>query len=373
MRVVHVIARFNQGGTATWLNNLIVGQRSMGDEVWLLAGQVDTSEKEDMSFFSLGGIRVENLMRKISLPNDIKSFFQIRRQLKDLKIDIVNTHTAKAGMIGRLAAWSLGANRPYIVHTYHGHVLYGYFGKLATLIFIYIERGLAKVTDQIFVSGIRVRDELIESGIGKSHSYLVLRPGVELPVILEKNAVRPKFGIPEDALVVGWLGRLTQIKRPDRFLEMVELVSRNDKSIKFLVAGGGDLLETCQKTASEKSLPVIFLGWRSDIENILSASDIVVLTSDNEGSPLTIIEAGQLGVPTLSRAVGGVPSLITHESTGFLTGDDPESIADALSRISTSPDILLEVSTKAKAHFLHDFSELTFLNNYKSLYSTLVR
>jgi glycosyltransferase involved in cell wall biosynthesis len=363
MRVVHVIARFNQGGTATWLSNLIVGQRSMGDEVWLLAGQVDTSEKEDMRFFSLGGIRVENLMRKISLPNDIKSFFQIRRQLKDLKIDIVNTHTAKAGMIGRLAAWSLGANRPYIVHTYHGHVLYGYFGKLATLIFIYIERGLAKVTDQIFVSGIRVRDELIENGIGKSHSYLVLRPGVELPVILEKSAIRAKFGIPEDVLVVGWLGRLTQIKRPDRVIELAYHFS----DVVFLVGGEGELREQLMQSKPDN---LILSGWSNPSE-IWAASDIALLTSDNEAQPISLIEAGMAGIPLVGENVGSVSEVIKDGENGFLTNNF-ETRKNALHKLLSNEKLRNLFGSNAKAYCLLTFSEDQFISSHRDAYSKLI-
>ena len=363
MRVAHVIARFNQGGTATWLNNLIVGQRSMGDEVWLLAGQVDTSEKEDVRFLSLGGIRVPNLMRKISLPNDLKSFFQIRRQLKNLKIDIVNTHTAKAGMIGRLAAWSLGANRPYIVHTYHGHVLYGYFGKLASLIFVLIERGLAKVTDQIFVSGIRVRNELVESGIGKSDSYLVLKPGVELPVILEKSAIRAKFGIPEDALVVGWLGRLTQIKRPDRVIEL----AHHFTNVVFLVGGEGELREQLMQS---KPANVILNGW-SNPNEIWSASDVALLTSDNEAQPISLIEAGMAGIPLVGENVGSVSEVIAEGVNGFLT-DDFEARKNALQKLFSNEKLRVSLGSNAKTYCLLTFSEEQFISSHREAYFKLI-
>jgi hypothetical protein len=139
MRVVHLIARFNQGGTATWLANLIEGQRACEDKVWLLAGDVQRGEKEDPKFNELDGIRIRGLGRKISLIDDVKAIFLIRKQLRALNPDVINTHTAKAGMVGRVAAWSLGKNRPRIVHTYHGHVLYGYFGRVSSLVFKYIE------------------------------------------------------------------------------------------------------------------------------------------------------------------------------------------------------------------------------------------
>ena len=363
MRVVHVIARFNQGGTATWLNNLIVGQRSKGDEVWLLAGHVDATEKEDIRFSYLGGIRVPNLMRKISILNDVKSFFQIRRQLKDLGIDIVNTHTAKAGMIGRLAAWSLGANRPCIVHTYHGHVLYGYFGKLISSSFVLIERGLAKFTDQIFVSGIRVRNELVESGIGRSESYLVLRPGVEIPVILEKRVVRVKFGIPEDVLVVGWLGRLTQIKRPDRVIELAHHFS----NVVFLMGGEGELK---RELMHSKPANVILSGW-SNPNEIWSASDVALLTSDNEAQPISLIEAGMAGLPLVGEDVGSVSEVIVEGVNGFLA-DDFESRKNALQTLLSKEELRISFGANAKKYCLMSFSEDQFVASHRKAYFQLI-
>jgi glycosyltransferase involved in cell wall biosynthesis len=363
VRVAHVIARFNQGGTATWLNNLIVGQRSKGDEVWLLAGHVDASETEDIRFSSLGGIRVPNLMRKISLLSDVKSFFQIRRHLKDLEVDIVNTHTAKAGMVGRLAAWSLGSNRPYIVHTYHGHVLYGYFGKITSLSFVLIERVLARITDQIFVSGIRVRNELVESGIGKRDSYLVLRPGVEIPLILEKGVVRAKFGIPKDALVVGWLGRLTPIKRPDRVIELAHHFS----NVVFLVGGEGELKESLMQS---KPANVILNGW-SNPNEIWSASDVALLTSDNEAQPISLIEAGMSGIPLVGEDVGSVSEVIVEGVNGFLA-DNFEARKNAIQALLSKKELRISFGANAKKYCLMSFSEDQFVASHRKAYLQLI-
>jgi glycosyltransferase involved in cell wall biosynthesis len=363
MRVAHIIARFNQGGTATWLNTLVVGQRSMGDEVWLLAGQVDDSEKEDLRFASLGGIRIPSLMRKISPRNDIASFFQIRRELGNLKVDIINTHTAKAGMIGRLAAWSLGASRPLIVHTYHGHVLYGYFGKLTSLFFNIIERNLARISDQIFVSGVRVRDELLECGIGSIDSYLVLRPGVEIPVMIEKKVARSKFGIPDDVLVVGWLGRLTQIKRPDRILELANHFS----NVVFLVGGEGELGEHLMHAKPDN---LILSGWSKPNE-IWSASDIAMLTSDNEAQPISLIEAGMAGIPLVGENVGSVSEVITDGINGFLT-DNFETRKKALQTLLSNEKLRILYGANAKAYCLFTFSENQFIFSHREAYFKLI-
>ena len=143
MRIVHIISRFNRGGTATWLNILIPEQRKLGHEVFLLAGYVQENEKEDLGFTNLSGIRIEHLGKKISLISDLQAILEIRKKIKELKPDLVNTHTSKAGMLGRIAAFSLFTKRPTIVHTYHGHILYGYYSKSVTTIFTLIEKVLS--------------------------------------------------------------------------------------------------------------------------------------------------------------------------------------------------------------------------------------
>ena len=135
VRIVHVIARFNQGGTAGWLNVLIEGQRREGNEVFLLSGKVQGNENEDSRFADLGGLHIQGLGRSISLSKDFKVFWALRKKLIELGPDVINTHTAKAGLIGRLAARSIFKRKIAIVHTFHGHILYGYFGKVKTSIF----------------------------------------------------------------------------------------------------------------------------------------------------------------------------------------------------------------------------------------------
>jgi glycosyltransferase involved in cell wall biosynthesis len=324
---------------------------------------VDASEKEDKRFTSLGGIRIPNLFRKISPLNDIKSFFQIRMQLKDLKVDIVNTHTAKAGMVGRLAAWSLGANRPFIVHTYHGHVLYGYFGKLKNLIFVIIERGLARITDQIFVSGIRVRNELVQSGIGERDSYLVLKPGVDLPVKLDKSVARGKLDISDDVLVVGWLGRLTEIKRPDRVIELAHYFP----NVVFLIGGEGELREQLMHSKPDN---LILNGW-SNPNEIWAASDIALLTSDNEAQPISLIEAGLAGIPLVGENVGSVSEVIIDGENGFLT-DSFETRKNALYKLLSNEELRISFGANAKIYCLRTFSEDQFITSHREAYFKLI-
>jgi glycosyltransferase involved in cell wall biosynthesis len=210
------------------------------------------------------------------------------------------------------------------------------------------------------------KEELIAARVGSEEKFTVIYPGFKALQQYPKIDARRKLGLIDDDFTVGFIGRFEEIKRPDILSKVINISLRGSGSIQFIVCGGGELYEGFKnETASAK---VHCFPWTDDLSLIYSSVDLMLLTSDNEGSPLTIIEAGQLGVPTLSRAVGGVPSLIAHDLTGFLADDDPEAIADVLSQISKSTELLLEVSTKAKAHFGCNFGELIFLNGYKSLY-----
>ena len=213
MQIMHVITRFNRGGTATWLRTLITVQKKQGNEVSLLAGLVQNDEAEDENFYNLGGIHIQNLGRKISPFDDIKAFFEIRNQIKTIKPDIINTHTSKAGLLGRLAAISL-IKRPAIVHTYHGHLLYGYYGKSTTKFFSILEWALSFLTDVFIVSGENVKKDLEVAGVLRDKNVFLARPGILAPELKDRNQSE------KNSVIVGWLGRLTKIKRPDRLLEL---------------------------------------------------------------------------------------------------------------------------------------------------------
>jgi glycosyltransferase involved in cell wall biosynthesis len=190
--------------------------------------------------------------------------------------------------------------------------------------------------------------------------------------LVARDDALASLGLESGFVYVSFIGRITQIKRLDRFLEMVELVSRNNKSVKFLVAGGGDLLEACQKTASEKNLPIIFLGWRSDIENILSASDIVVLTSDNEGTPLSLIQAGLAGKPTVSTNVGSVKEIVLDGKTGIITELTPESLAVAVNSLAGDEAKIESFGTAASVHTHANYGVDRLVKDHAELYKEFI-
>ena len=365
IRVLRVITRLNVGGPSKQiltLNSLFDGKKF---EQLIVTGRVLDSEIE-IDLNSLGDVvRISSLRRGFNPLNDLWSVIQIARVLRQYKPDIIHTHLSKAWALTILAKNLSGANCK-VIHTFHGHILHSYFSKCKALVLNLVQRFLALNSDHLVAVNDITKKELIAARIGSEEKYVVIYPGFKALEQHSKINARRRLGLMDDDFTVGFIGRFEEIKRPDILSKVINISLRNSGSTQFIVCGGGELYEGFKnETASPK---VHCLPWTNDLSLIYSSVDLMLLTSDNEGSPLTIIEAGQLGVPTLSRAVGGVPSLIAHELTGFLTGDDPEAIANALLRISKSPDLLLEVSAKTKAHFGHNFGELTFLNSYKSLY-----
>jgi glycosyltransferase involved in cell wall biosynthesis len=363
MRVVHLIARFNQGGTATWLSTLIEGQRACEDKVWLLAGDVQSGEKEDPKFSELDGIRIHGLGRKISLVDDVKAIFRIRKQLRVLNPDVINTHTAKAGMVGRVAAWSLGKNRPRIVHTYHGHVLYGYFGRFSSFVFKFIEKVLARKTDLLLVSGIKVKSELIQAGIGQAAQYIVVRPGVTQVENINKSYARALFSISDKQIVVGWLGRIAQIKRPDRIIEL----ALEFPTLTFLVGGDGELFEQIKNNAPDNMLLV---GWTTP-SLLWSATDIALLTSDNEAQPISLIEAASLKLPLVGEDVGSVSEVIKDGFSGCLTNNLKQR-TKAILELSSHPEMRSKMGEHAFEDFQNLFSVGQFIDSHRQAYALVV-
>lgn len=352
MRIVHIISRFNRGGTASWLKVLISEQDRLNHEVFLLAGNVSANEIEDSFFSENCGIRVTHLGRKIGFLRNVFAFFEIRILLKKLHPDLVNTHTSNAGLLGRLAAYSLGSNRPAIVHTYHGHILYGYFNRFLVFFFVKIEIFLAKISDLLLSSGTKVMEELIDVGISNQSKFYVVRPGVIHDAVLNTR-------IEKQNLTIGWLGRLTAIKRPDRVIELAKYF----ENIEFLIGGEGEL-----KTKLAENLPknVHLLGWVDPFE-FWSKCDIALLTSDNEAQPISLIEAANHGLPMIAEDVGSVAEVIENGKNGFLVNGLEERIL-AISTLLNNKSLRKSMSVSAQKTAKNRFSVSQFVNNHEIAY-----
>lgn len=357
MKIVQIIARVNQGGTAKWLENLVIGLRGRGHEVYLLAGSVEDNEKEDPCFVNLEGIRVLGLGRSVSVLGDLKAILTIRKMLKDVKPDVLNTHTAKAGAIGRIAAIGLGIR---VIHTFHGHLLYGYFSKLKTRIIIVIESTLGLFSTAFISVGAQVRDDLIQAGIGKTSKFTVIAPGISTPNFVDRKIARSKFGINGDELVVGWLGRVEKIKRPDRVVELALKLPRN----LFLIGGEGSLLPAISEQRPEN---LELVGW-STPENFWPAVDIALLTSDNEGLPTALIEAGLAGIPTVTLNAGSVAEIVITGVNGFVVSSLEEA-AKSLESLNANPELRNKLGIQARELAIKKFGVERFIDQHLLVYS----
>ena len=359
MKVLHIITRFNQGGTAQWLERLSNEMREMGWESVLVAGVVGENEEEDICFQTLGGIKIQSLGKGKGLINDVRAFFKLRKIIREQNPDVVNTHTSKAGVLGRIAAITIRKSNIRVIHTYHGHLLYGYFSKPLTFFFMLIEKVMLIATDHFIVAGRLVRDQLIGAGLGSERQYSIIHPGVGPPLRMDSQNIRSEFGIPSDVTVVGWMGRFESIKAPFRVLEL----ANHFPSIVFLMAGNGSLFEKIKSQAPEN----LFLpGW-SDSNKIWSVSDIALLTSENEALPIVLIEAGLFGLPSIAENVGSVSEVVIDGHSGFLCHTF-EQRAEALNLLHRNNQLRNQIGINASKYCLDQFNVQRFTENHLRVY-----
>jgi len=357
VKIFQVIARVNQGGTARWLDVLVSELRSAGHEVSLFAGSVQENEVEDKCFEKLGGVRVPGLGRSVNLFSDIKSILVIRNAIRTEKPDVLNTHTAKAGVIGRLAAIGTGIK---IVHTFHGHLLYGYFSPTKTKLIIFVEKFLALLTDQIIAVGNQVKKELLGAKIGREDQYFVIPPAITVQSFYSKIDARRLLAIDNEIKVIGWLGRLTAIKRPERVIEL----AKRHPSITFVIGGTGELF---QEISDLNPGNIKMLGWvRPEI--FWPSCDIALLTSDNEGLPTALIEAGLAGLPTIAENVGSVSEIIKDGITGILVRGKDERIK-ALNILLDDEDLRSNMGKSAIEYSKSKFGVQGFLSVHLQVYN----
>jgi glycosyltransferase involved in cell wall biosynthesis len=354
IRVVRLIARMNVGGPARHVAWLTAGLQQAGYRSWLVAGTIGPGEV-DIGSFALGNgvqlISIPDMGREIS-PRDVVVLFRFYRLLRRFRPDIVHTHTAKAGTTGRLAAllykWLtpgtlVGKPRAIkVVHTFHGNVFSGYYGPWKTKLFLWIERFLARcATDRIVVICQQQLDEIQGlHGIGRPQQYAIISLGLDLPAIkgtaVQRQEFREELGANPGELLVGIVGRLVKIKNHEFFLEAAALVLEQirargcDLRVRFLVIGEGDRRQDLEQKARELGLDgqVLFLGHRDDTPRIYAGLDLVALTSSNEGTPLTLLEAMANAQPVIATRVGGVAGLIGEREIGLNGADDGFTIGD---------------------------------------------
>ena len=373
IRVMRIIARMNVGGPAVQVSGLMRGFNSIEFDHRLYTGYcaVDEADYLETVATDVNATRIEGFGRRVSLRGDVKAFVALVKAIRSFKPQVIHTHTAKAGFLGRIA--SIISLQPSIrVHTFHGHLLHGYFGTFKRSLVVMAERTLALFTHELLAVGAKVKQDLLDAGIGKSEKFGVMPPGLIIGQLPPKKLSQEYFGLSSSTLQCSYIGRVTDIKRPDRFLDVISEIKKRGVEIEFFIAGDGELLDVCRERITREVLPVKVLGWQSDIEKVLSAADMVILTSDNEGTPLSLIQAGMAGLPVVTTNVGSVSEIVLSGKTGIITGLGVHQIADALEKLVNSSELRATMGAAAREFTTANFGVDRLVGDHERLYTSLL-
>ena len=373
IRVMRIIARMNVGGPAVQVSGLMRGLHATEFDHRLYTGFCADDEADylDTVATDVTALRIEGFGRRVSLKGDLRAFFSLVKEIRSFKPHVIHTHTAKAGFLGRIA--SIVSFYPSIrVHTFHGHLLNGYFGSFKRFLVVLAEKILAMFSHQLLAVGDKVRQDLLAARVGTIKKFSLMPPGLQISGLPNKIASQDFYGLSSQKLQCAFIGRVTRIKRPDRFLDIVSEIDRRGLDIEFFIAGDGELLESCRARITDEDLPVKILGWQSNIERVLAAADIVILTSDNEGTPLSLIQAGMSSLPVVTTRVGSVPEVVLDGVTGFVTDLDVQKIADALEKLAKSAELRARMGASAQEFTLSNFGVDRLVNDHELLYKKLL-
>jgi glycosyltransferase involved in cell wall biosynthesis len=370
IRVMQVIARMNVGGPAVLVADLMRNLNSAEFQSVLVTGFCDENESDylDQVAVDIQAIKLPGLGRSISVTKDLKAFFLLVKEIRKFRPDVIHTHTAKAGVLGRLAA-IVALPKAKRVHTYHGHLLHGYFNPRKVKLIILLEKILGFFTYKIIAIGNVVKNDLLNAGIGNEQKFKVIYPGLQDLILHSKSDARRILGLDDTKTYLVFVGRLTQIKRPDRLIELARFLKQNNPEVHLLIAGAGELLEKLHSESESESLPITFLGWRNDIDVILSASNIAILCSDNEGIPLTLIQASQVGLPIVSTNVGSVSDIVVDGLTGLLTEVSTKGLIQGVSVLLADTDLGIALGKSGQARAKDLFSSVTMVSQHRQMYS----
>jgi glycosyltransferase involved in cell wall biosynthesis len=370
VKIVTVVSRMNVGGVASLLIGYMENLDKNKFEHVLITGNCEDNETDLLKQTNFEGkvIYLRNLKRSVGVFKDLITFIEMRKILKSLSPDIVHTHTAKAGLIGRLSSLSL-RNKPLIIHTYHGHLLYGYFSALISFLIVTIERVLAWGTNLLIADSMQVKIDLLNYGVGKEKNWQVVSPGIRKLPNIESDVARNELGISKDANLICWIGRFTNVKNPMLAAQSFStLKNKTNKKFTMIMVGDGELFTSVQEYISNNKLDIKLVGWKTNVSNFLAASDILLLTSKNEGFGMVIAEAGWYGKPTISTKVGGVTEFISNGETGVLVDSNEDDISDAISLLFEDRSLMNKIGANAKKQTNNLFTSEIFTKKHEEIY-----
>ncbi|HAQ21950.1 MAG: glycosyl transferase [Acidimicrobiaceae bacterium] len=372
IRVLRVIARMNIGGPAWQTSVLTRKLPDYGIETRLLTGTVGPDEEDFVALRDqdLPFVMVPGLGRSVRLFGDLRALVSLIAEIRRYRPHVVHTHTAKAGVLGRIASMLCGVRLR--VHTFHGHLLRGYFPRAITRLVVFMERSLARRTTTIVTVGDRVRDEVLAAGIGSLDQFVSIAPGVDGPEDIDPEPVRATFDVPSTAPVVLFVGRLTRVKRVDRLLEAFEEVLRSVPDAILLVVGDGEEMEAHRASAVTMGRAVRFVGWQADLRGLMAIADVAVISSDNEGMPVTLIEAAMAGVPGVTTDVGSAAEVVEDGVSGRVVPPDAHALAEGLAEVLADAGRRADMGRAATARAHAMFSTDRLVEDHVALYRRLL-
>ena len=383
IRVLRVIARLNMGGPAIHVTNLAAGLETRGYHTTLVAGSLAWGE-DSMAFLAerlgVSVVSVPEIQREISVLHDLRSVRRIASIVREERPHILHTHTAKAGAIARAAALlAADARPPVVLHTFHGHVLKGYFKPGRTAVFREVERSLARASDVLVAVSPEVRDDLVELGVAPREKFAVVRLGIPLAERLDdataERDYRRLYGISPGAFVVGWVGRMTGVKATGAVLEIVRATRDRGVDAVLCMVGDGPDRDRLEQLARDLGIAreCFFAGYQSEIAGYYRLFDAFVLPSVNEGTPVSAIEALASGTPVVANRVGGVPDVVRDGEDGFLVeAGDVEGAARRLADLAADPALRARLGASGRARVLERYSVARLVDDVDRLYRALL-
>jgi glycosyltransferase involved in cell wall biosynthesis len=384
VKVLRAIARLNVGGPALHVAYLTAGLAQRGYDTTLVAGTLARGE-ESMAFVAdAKGVRVETLdelHREISPLRDARAILRLAQLIRRERPTILHTHTAKAGAVGRIAALIAGEARPpIVVHTFHGHVLRGYFGPVRTLAFRTLERWLARSTTSLIAVSPEVRDDLVALGVAPASKFTVIRLGIELEARVgsddgRRAQTRRVIGLGPDAFVIGWVGRMTAVKRTEDVVRTLRKLVDLGVDAHLLLVGDGPDRDRLERHAHDLGVVrrCLFLGYQEDVARYYDAMDAVLLPSVNEGTPVSVIEALAAERPAVATRVGGTPDVIRDGVDGFLVGTgDTDALARRLAELAADPERRARMGAAGRERVLGRYAVDRLVDDVDRLYRELL-
>jgi glycosyltransferase involved in cell wall biosynthesis len=372
----------NLGGPATQVS-IMSGRRFHPDryQTLLVHGQLAPGEESMADLAAREGaetLYLPALRQPVDPLNDTRALVELGRIARRFRPDLIHTHTAKAGFLGRTAGLLAVRPRPILVHTFHGHVLEGYFGPAKTTVYRRLERTLGRRSDRLIGVSQQTVDDLVRLGVAPREKFSVIPLGLDLGPFagLERHSgsLRAELGVPEDRMLLAFVGRIVPIKRVDLLLRAFARAHGSGVRAHLAIVGDGETRPDFERMSQRLGIgeAVSWLGYRRDLTGIAAAADVAILSSDNEGTPVWLIESSAAGVPAIATDVGGISDVVTPESGLLVRPDDESALGAAIEELADDPQRRRAMGEKARAHVLERYSVDRLIRDTDDLYSGLL-